>query len=136
MMDFISIPMVVGVCIYGFYKVIEVIVRRKERILMVEKLSEIKSPDGVIYPSLQDNGNAGYFMALRAGTLLAGLGLGLLVGYIIFSCSMPENIGTIRGDAFYNYRDMTSVVYGASTLLFGGIGLIVAFIVEWKMKRK
>ena len=136
MMDFISIPLVTGICIYGFYKVIEVFARRKERLLMIEKLSEIKSSEGIILPTLQSGENMGRFMALRAGALLAGLGLGLLVGYIIFVCTMPENFGAVRNDAYYNYRDMMGVVYGASTLLFGGIALLSAFVVEWKMSKK
>ena len=136
MMEFISIPAVIGICIYGFYKVIEVFARRKERLLLIEKLSEIKSSESVALPSLQGDTNMGRFMALRAGALLAGLGLGLLVGYIIFTCTMPDNFGAVRNDAYYSYRDMMGVVYGASTLLFGGIALLSAFVVEWKMSKK
>ena len=133
-MDFIMIPTTVGICIYGFYKVIEVLVRRKERILMVDKLSDIKSSGSINFPDLQGVGG-GRFMALRAGSLLAGLGLGLLIGYIIAYCTIPENFGAVKDSVYYNYRDMIGIVYGASTLLFGGIGLLCAFIVEWKMKK-
>ena len=127
MMDFILIPATIGVCIYGFYKVIELFVRRKERMMMIEKLTEIKSQGEIVLPDFSDWGEGvGRFIALRAGLLLMGLGLGLLIGYIIVAYTLTPGV----------VNDMTGVVYGASTLLFGGVGLVSAFIVEWKMRRK
>jgi hypothetical protein len=136
MTDFILIPAVTGICIYGFYKIIELLVRRKERIMMVDRLSDIKSPEGMIIPNLQDSMGGGRYMSLRAGSLLAGLGLGLLIGYIIAYCTLPENFGAVRDNVYYNYRDMMGIAYGASTLLFGGIGLLCAFVIEMKLKKK
>ena len=34
------------------------------------------------------------------------------------------------------YRETVSMVYGACVLVFGGIGLIVAFITELKLSKK
>jgi len=136
MTDFILIPAVTGICIYGFYKIIELLVRRKERIMLVDRLSEIKSSEGITIPNLQGGIDGGRFMSLRAGSLLAGLGLGLLIGYIIAYCTLPENFGAVRDTVYYNYRDMMGVAYGASTLLFGGIGLLCAFVIELKLKKK
>ena len=58
---------------------------------------------------------------------MLGLGLGLLVGFI-FHTYVKVNFG---GD-----WDMVSVAYGASVLLCGGLGLILAFIIENKMGKK
>ena len=37
---------------------------------------------------------------------------------------------------FYNEYQVMSTAYGASVLLFGGLGLIVAFVIETNMKKK
>ena len=40
MMDFITIPLVVGTITLGIYKLFELFVCRKERIAMIEKLAD------------------------------------------------------------------------------------------------
>ena len=59
--------------------------------------------------------------------LSVGLGLGLLIGYCIVVETQPgyfmENVG-------YAVRETVSIIYGASVLLGGGLGLIVAFVIE------
>lgn len=69
------------------------------------------------------------FSSLKAGCLLAGVGLGLLVGFII-------SVSTTNYDLKnWGEREMVSSIYGASVLLFGGIGLIIAFLVEMKITK-
>ncbi len=41
---------------------------------------------------------------------------------------------TLRQIAEWEYRQFVGVVYGGCTLLFGGLGLIISFIIEVKMK--
>ena len=67
------------------------------------------------------------FSALKIGCLMAGLGLGLLIGFI-FHTFVRVNF---EGD-----WKMISMAYGASVLLCGGLGLILAFIIENKMGKK
>ena len=43
---------------------------------------------------------------------------------------VPSFVGT---DGFS--RDVSEVVYGASVLLFGGLGLIIAFVVEMRLDK-
>ena len=66
-------------------------------------------------------------VSLRFGCLLVGLGLGLLIGYCIVVETQPEyfmeNVG-------HTVRETVSIIYGASVLLGGGLGLIVAFVIE------
>ena len=74
---------------------------------------------GVIYKLFE--------LFVRLGCLLMGLGLGLLIGYFIVVGTQPEyfmeNVG-------HTVRETVSIIYGASVLLGGGLGLIVAFVIE------
>ena len=67
------------------------------------------------------------FSSLKTGCLLAGIGLGLLVGFIISVSLTDFNLD--------GRRELISTVYGASVLLFGGIGLIIAFVIELKLSK-
>ncbi|MEN6619328.1 MAG: hypothetical protein ABFC28_07530 [Rikenellaceae bacterium] len=42
MMDFISVPVSFGIGAYAFYKVVELFVRKKERLMIVDKLSSLE----------------------------------------------------------------------------------------------
>ena len=64
------------------YKLFELYVRRQERIMLIEKLSSGWRPEefkGNLLPQFSSSGN----WALRGGCLMLGLGLGLLVGFIL-----------------------------------------------------
>lgn len=134
MMDFISIPLTCAIVFAAIYGVFELFVRRKERLAIIEKLSEKIDP-GAIEGKIRFPGfaNKFSFSSLKAGALLAGVGLGLLIGFFI-------NLGMMQSAAYVDEHwfrhDMIGVAYGASVLLFGGIGLIVAFVIELKMIKK
>ena len=138
MMDFITIPVTTGICIYGFYKVIELIARRKERITIAEKFGPSELPNQNQVSSIENTFSRNLFPALRFGSLLVGLGLGLLIGFLIVQFNFtPEYLEALKGTNTYNtVRDSIGIVYGASTLLFGGIGLICGFIIEWKLRKQ
>lgn len=129
MMDFIMVPLIFGIVTYGIYSLFELFVHKKERLMIIEKLSD-KVDWAVLDGKLQLPSFAQKrisFSALKIGCLMLGLGLGLLVGFI-FHTYVKVNFG---GD-----WDMVSVAYGASVLLCGGLGLILAFIIENKMGKK
>lgn len=134
MMDFISIPVTFGIGAFAFYKLIELFVRKKERLMILEKISQLENvnTENLNLARLFGEGKMfkSQFLSLRIGSLLMGLGLGLLVGFIIVSTS--GNISNVS----YEMRETMSVIYGASTLLFGGLGLVIGFLVEIKMKDK
>ena len=109
------------------YKLFELFVGRKERMMIIEKLGDKLTPDtfknGIFYrPGLFS------FGGLRMGCLMIGLGVGLLVGYGIISATQ------------YSYFDgnrpyeATSVVYGACVLLGGGTGLVISYLIEKKQR--
>ena len=129
MMDFIIVPTVVGIICASSYGLFELVIRRKERILMIEKMCERMDP-------IQMDGKISFnpfrkrdlsFMALKAGCLLAGLGLGLFLGFLLNALVFVQ---------FENEYRLISAAYGSSVLLCGGLGLIVAFLIEMKYKNK
>lgn len=132
-MDFITVPLTTGIVFLAFYKVIELFVCRKERMAIIEKIGDKLSTSSLTnelelfnYGGLHIS-----FSALKTGCLLIGIGLGMLIGLLIhiYVASMND-LGTSIG-----IRNVIEVVYGAPVLLFGGLGLIVAFIVEMRVKK-
>ena len=132
-MDFITVPLTTGIVFLAFYKVIELFVCRKERMTIIEKIGDKLSTSSLTnelelfnYGGLHIS-----FSALKTGCLLIGIGLGMLIGLLlhIYVASMND-LGTSIG-----IRNMIEVAYGAPVLLFGGLGLIVAFIVEMRVKK-
>jgi hypothetical protein len=135
MMDFITIPLVVGMITLGIYKLFELFVRRKERLSIIDKIGDKLDvtllQQKVSFPIRLDG--SFNFGTLKVACLLLGVGLGLLVGYFIVVNTVPG----FNVDTFDNrFSQGASVVYGASVLLFGGVGLLVAFIVEMNFTKK
>ena len=129
MMDFIAVPLVVGMITLGIYKFFELLICRRERLNIIEKIEPGALIDYVKNVNLGMPGRAAWnptgfsSWALRLGCLLAGLGLGLLVAY-----------WTV-GERAVNPYNM-SAIYGGSVLCFGGLGLVVAFVVERLIGRR
>ena len=126
MFNFIIPPLVVGFITLGIYKLFELFVCKKERLLIIEKMGEKFTPDMLEHKiSFSSIGNLS-FSSLKWGCLLMGLGLGLLAAFAIH----------------YNFQefvskqwDIQSMIYGACLLLFGGFGLLTAFLVELKINK-
>ncbi|MCE5225490.1 MAG: hypothetical protein LLG05_06470 [Porphyromonadaceae bacterium] len=133
MLDFITIPAVMVIICAGIYGLFELFVRRNERMAIIEKIGDkldASAFEGKL--NLPSYAKKFSFSSLKAGLLLAGVGLGLLIGFII-------NVNTIPyihyGDE-WNMHEVSGIVYGASVLLFGGLGLIISFIIEISMSKK
>ena len=105
------------------YKLFELFVGKKERLMLIDKLSENSLTEG----KFKGLNMSSYYLALRLGCLLLGLGLGILIGYIIICNSLSEYW---MSDVNRQVRETASIIYGASTLLGGGLGMIVAFLIE------
>ncbi|MCF2658495.1 hypothetical protein JQM83_04750 [Parabacteroides distasonis] len=135
MMEFISIPLVVGIICASLYGLFELILRRKERLAIIEKIDgkiDASSFEGRLgLPSYK--GSKITFSALKLGSLLAGIGLGLLIAFFIH---IGFKMSPVYYQGDYFVREMVSVLYGSLVLLGGGAGLIVAFIIELKMGKK
>lgn len=135
MFNFLTAPLVIGIICAGIYGLFELFVRKNERLTLIEKLGDkLGTPgyDGKIsLPSY--TGVRFSFSALKLGLLLVGIGLGLLVGFIFCLNAIPnypncENWGRMV--------DTASIVYGASIMLFGGAGLVAAFLIELFIAKK
>lgn len=135
MMDFISIPTVIAIITFGIYKLFELFVRKKERLSIIEKIGDKLNPSdlnlNLSLPALAEN--TGKFNTLKFACLLLGVGIGLLIGYVICLNSVP---GFNTGDFPNNTYQTVGVIYGASVLSFGGLGLLIAFIVEMKFSKR
>jgi hypothetical protein len=129
MMDFIMVPAVMTIITLGVYKLFELFVCKKERIMLIEKMDE----RGLLMDTPKLRGSSFSFSALKIGCLLAGMGLGLLLGYLICYATIPNYF---TADRDWMYRETVSLIYGACVLGVGGIGLIVAFITELKLNKK
>ena len=135
-MDFIMVPVVCGIFVLGFYKLFELFVCKKERLLIIEKMGEKFTPEMLGNKiNLSSVGNAS-FSALKFGCLFVGLGLGLLVAYLICTTTL-EGYAEMSSERFnWNLRETISVIYGACVLLFGGVGLLASFLIELKISKK
>ena len=125
MMDFIFVPLVVGVVTLGIF---ELLVCRRERRMIIDKMDGNALIDYLKFvpmgvrigaPVSVRPVSGGVSGTLKAGCLLLGIGFGLLFAFMLLNwCAY---------DASY---EMRSIVYGGSVLCFGGVGLIVSFVVE------
>lgn len=132
MMNFIMVPAIMAIITVGIYKLFELFVCKKERLMLIEKMGDKYEPDVASIPRFHSNYS---FSALKIGCLLLGMGLGLLIGFIICTSSVPGYLDKNMDD-WRVYRETVSLVYGACVLVFGGIGLVVAFITELKLSKK
>ena len=134
-MDFIMAPTIVGIITLGIYKLFELFVCRKERLAMIEKIGSTFDASMVRNKFTFPEKNPPAFATLKIACLLLGIGLGLLLGFII-SQSLGLNESLNMNNDNWHLRDSIGVIYGASVLLFGGLGLLVAFILEMKYTKK
>ncbi len=129
MMDFIMIPAVFGIIGFFTYKLFELYARRRERIMLIEKMTTKELPiDQITADSLSIGSNK--YSALKWGCLFLGVGLGLLMGYFI-SLATLNSLNT----NFNQYNQVLGVIYGSCVLLFGGAGLIASFIIEMTLSK-
>jgi hypothetical protein len=119
--------LIVGTLVLGTYKLFELFVRKSERLAIIEKLVAL-SDDKVVSGSIKlpdisfgkpDNGS----WALRIALLLIGVGLGFLLGFF----TRYYYFGSANG---WEARELTSVIYLAFIAIFGGAGLLAAYLIE------
>jgi hypothetical protein len=128
MLDFIMVPAIMATIGASCYYVFELFAHRKERLMMIEKMAELTNIDSNFRVNIDffSKDNGGVFTALRFALLFCGLGVGLLVGYY-FIYTAAE--GTVD-------RNGREIVLGASVLLFGGLSLLISFLIELYLTRK
>ncbi len=131
-MDFIMVPLIMGIITLGIYKMFELFACRRERMALIEKLDDKIPVAGLKGKLSLPIYNHYSFSALKGGCLMLGIGLGLLIGFLICVSAIPNYLS----DTSWNMRQTVGIVYGSCVLLFGGAGLIAAFLIENKMNQK
>ncbi|MBR2607359.1 MAG: hypothetical protein IKC70_05455 [Bacteroidaceae bacterium] len=137
MMDFITIPLIFGIVTLGIYKLFELFVCKKERLIILEKMN-FDNANNQSVNNLFKRHNSPLpfsFSALKVGCLLLGLGLGIVLGILFFAF----NIETVRafGDlGHYNTYYAVSLIISGFVLLMGGAGLLLAILIEYKCSKK
>lgn len=147
MFNFLTPIFVTATICLTVYKLFELFVRRKERNMFVEKLSEIPvenlSGFSGRVPFIHETGlgRPWSFAALRIGMLLFGIGVGLLVGYFIADINVYTNEDVLLQARHRTYINMVKeslpVIYGSSVLFFGGLSLVGSFLIEqWVLRQR
>ncbi len=131
------VPMVIcGLFFYFTYRIFELYARRKERMAIIEKLS-----NGIDPELLRNQFNISTFKdssygswAIRIGLLLIGVGLGVAIAAIIDMLAVAPS--EENNEVFYGFRNAISVLYPSLAAIFGGLGLVIAYFIEKKGEDK
>jgi len=131
MFDFLIPITIVWILTAGVYRLFELCIRRKERMMLIEKMGAELHPSGLNggfeFPAFP-NVSPTSFSGLKIGCLLIGIGLGLVTGLILV-----VHLGCRE---YSNQWDIFTVAYLAPVLIFGGLGLLIAFLIENKVTKK
>lgn len=128
MFDFLTPTCIVGIVCAGIYGLFELYVRRKERLAIIEKIGEKLDASAFVGKLRLPGYGLSFrsFSSLKGGCLLIGCGLGLLFGFCLHLKIM---------DIWPLNHDLIGTGYGGSILLFGGLGLLVSFLIETRMQK-
>lgn len=122
--------LVTAIVFYGIFKIIELFVRRGERMKLIDKITELPA-DRVAdlnilrtteLPAFATDVAGSRFLTLRWGCFAMGVGLGLI-------------LSTLSDFQSGHWAARTTAQSGC-VLLFGGLGLLLAFIVEYFLRKK
>jgi hypothetical protein len=97
---------VTAIVFTGIYGILQLFVRRKERMLIIEK--------GANPPEIKSD--MPRFSSLKFGLLFVGVGAGIITGSIIAASTIIEE----------------EVAYGSMVFIFGGIALLIDHLIERK----
>lgn len=119
-----------AIVFFTIYKIIEVLTHRKERIIIADKLEQLRNLND---SNLPDRLNQFFserkkYTSLRAGSVLLGMGFGFLVGFVIQYCCFGLEYDYVHGQ-------LISVIYMGSILIFGGAALLGSFVIERTMDK-
>lgn len=124
---------VVGSIVLGLYKTIELFVRRRERMMLIEKLdgemlNELVRNGGLPQMQAEPRKTGVRFAVLHIAAAMLGLGTGLIFNF------------TVLASMFYISNDVVpwyvrESCNAGSVLLFTGLALVISFIVEYKLLR-
>jgi predicted small integral membrane protein len=136
---------IVGFIVLGIYKLFELFVKKRERLLLIEKFSafyenkEMQDPiqmqDPIHLPPIVFKNQSNVFGSLRTSLLLIGVGLGCLLAFFTHY-GIYEEWENMTGNSKALVNNMGISVILSFIAIFGGIGLLIAYLVEAKQQRK
>lgn len=94
-----------------------VYIRNKENMAMIDR---------GINPRIPRMASPRPFTSLKFGLLLCGVGLGLFLAFLVDELMMKHNV-MVNGEM--DYREYPQI-YFAMIGLFGGLGLVISYIIE------
>lgn len=125
-MNFIVAPLTTAIVFLAIYKIFDLIICRKERMAIIEKCAQ--GTDTLDRPQFKPSSSR--FLSLRIGALLLGVGVGLVGGtftsFGLEYASQTSSIAFVFGE----------VIMGGMVMLWGGLGLLISFIIERRIIRK
>ena len=129
-MDWIMIPLNCAIVFGCIYKVVELFVHKRERLMLISKITELSNID---FKGINFYSSGNKYTALRIGWLMLGVGLGFFVGFFL-------NLMTVSGklDTLYEwqyYSKVGGIIYVACICIFGGIGLLISYLTERKAEK-
>jgi len=131
-MDLTAI-IIVPTIFYFLYKFCESLIRRRERIELVQKLdlANLQALHSAEALNVLDYMPNKRFSGLRMGLLFTGAGLGLMVAWALALYFYP----LLQSYNAWEYQRMFYAIYLASPAVFGGIGLITSYLIEQKSRK-
>ena len=123
--------LITGMFFFSFYKLCELFVMRKERRAIIDKISEGLPADSFKNTYFKQRMKVSKSGALHIGCLMIGVGLGIVLASVIdisISPSIPEH-------SRYRMYDSLNILYPSLSLLFGGIGLVVSYVIVRKEEK-
>ncbi len=129
---------IVGIVTLGIYRLFELYARRKERIMMIEKLAENSKPIDLDWslPFFKKIESSYSSWALKISLLLIGVGLGSLIAFFIQYGLIGDLLTQTHEnwEVNNNLRGFKEIIYFACISIFGGIGLLSAYLIEMKQR--
>ena len=131
-MDWIQAPLICAIIFGCIYKVVELFVHKRERLILINKITEISNTDfkGI---NLYSSGNK--FTSLRIGWLIMGVGFGFLFGFLINLWATLGQYATEFNQAWGYHHQVGGIVYVACICICGGIGLLLSYRAERKAEQ-
>ncbi|MDR1369731.1 MAG: hypothetical protein LBJ72_06355 [Dysgonamonadaceae bacterium] len=130
--------LIVGIITLGIYRLFELYARRKERILMVEKFAENAKPVDLDLSLLFFKKRQPIYStwALKISLLMIGIGLGAIIAFFIQYAMIGDLLTQAHDnwDIRRNLDGFKETIYFSCVAMFGGIGLLTAYLIELKQQ--
>ncbi|MFA7116793.1 MAG: hypothetical protein WC140_06180 [Bacteroidales bacterium] len=115
----------VAIVFAAIYFTVKLFIDRKGKLMLIDKIEKLNMSDNK-YAGLNDLFSNRKNTGLILGSVLCGIGLGLLIGHLIFVAIYGINIQNSAFAQSY-VRDL---FIGSGALIFGGLGALFAYFVN------